>query len=175
MLKIKNISIAFGLWLLCILQISAQDIDPKYEAIFIYNFTKNIGWPREDGHSNFIIGILGNGDIVKEMQLMASLKSVGDRTIKVKVFENIESIEHCHILFITKEQSNQISIAREKLKGMSTLYITESLGMAQNGSDINLVSKVNKVIFELNTKNLENNRLKISNTLLKLANKIFTN
>ncbi|MBU1014016.1 MAG: YfiR family protein [Bacteroidetes bacterium] len=175
MQKIKNIIIALGAFLFFTAQIKAQVIDSKYEALFIYNFTKNIEWPRNDGHSEFIIGVLGNGEIVTELQLMASLKMVGDRKITIKVFDNNEKIEHCHLLFITKKLSGQISVAQQKLKGMSTLYVTESPGMAQNGSSINLVSKVNKIVFEINTKNIKENGLKISNSLLSLADKIIEN
>jgi hypothetical protein len=175
MYKLKNITIALGFFLLFAVPVKAQVIDPKFEALFIYNFTKYIEWSKTDGHSDFIIGILGKGDIVTEMQLMASLKLVGDRKIIIKVFDNSENIEHCHILFITKNQSAQIPVAKQKLAGMSTLYITESPGMAQNGSGINLVSKVNKVVFEVNTKNLKDNNLEISSTLLHLAYKVFEN
>lgn len=173
-IKIKFIA-ALSFIILIIAPIKAQVIDTKYEALFIYNFTKYINWPRTDGHDDFIIGILGQGDIVKEMQLLASQKLVGDRKIIIKVFENTESIEHCHLLFITKKQSSQISVARKKLMGMSTLYITESSGMAQNGADINFVSKVNKVVFELNTKYMKENNLQFANTLISLADKVFEN
>lgn len=175
MQKIKNLIIALGVFLFFTTQIKAQVIDSKYEALFIYNFTKNIEWPRNDGHSEFIIGVLGKGDIVNELQKMAASKMVGDRKIIIKIYETIENIEHCHILFISKKQSTQITIAQQKLAGMSTLYVTESPGMAQNGSGINLVSKVNKIVFEINTKNLKQNSLKISNSLLNLADKIIEN
>jgi len=151
---------------------NSQVLDPKYEALFIYNFTKYIEWPRSDGHSDFIIGILGNGDIVKEMQQMAALKTVGDRHIVVKLFENPEDIEHCHLLFITKKFSVNLFEARAKLKGMSTLYIAESPGMAQYGADINFIGKVNKIVFEVNTKYLEENNLKMSSLLKNLAYKL---
>lgn len=175
MQKFRNITVVLGFFLLCVAPVKTQVIDPKYEAIFIYNFTKFIDWPRTDGHSEFIIGILGQGDIVNEMQLMASQKLVADRKIIIKIFENAENIEHCHLLFITKKQSSQLSVARQKLSGMSTLYITESYGMAQKGADINLSSSVNKVSFEINTKYLKENNLKVANALLNFADKVFEN
>lgn len=165
----------FGFLALFTAHANAQILDPKYEALFIYNFTKYIDWPRTDGHSDFIIGILGNGDIVSEMQQMVVLRTVGDRKIVVKIFEKPENIEHCHLLFITKKFSGSLQAARTKLKGMSTLYITESPGMAQNGADINFIGKVNKVSFEINTKFLNENKLNIANTLFRLADKIFEN
>lgn len=169
MYKLKNITIALGFFLLNIAPVHAQVIDPKYEAIFIYNFTKYIEWPRADGHSEFIIGILGQGDIVSEMQLMASQKLVGDRKIIIKVFENAENIEHCHLLFITQKKSALLSVAQQKLAGMTTLYVTESPGMALKGADINFISKVNKILFELNEKTMELHNLKVSSDLKKFA------
>ena len=169
MYKLKNITIALGFFLLNIAPIQAQVIDPKYEAIFIYNFTKYIEWPRVDGHGEFIIGILGQGAIISEMQLMASQKLVGDRKIIIKVFENAENIEHCHLLFITKKQSALLAVAQQKLAGMTTLYVTENPGMALKGADINFISKVNKVLFELNEKTMEQHNLQVSSDLKKFA------
>lgn len=173
MRKIRYIISMFGLLTLFTAHANAQILDPKYEALFIYNFTKYIDWPRTDGHSDFIIGILGNGDIVGEMQQMSVLRSVGDRKIVVKIFEKPENIEHCHLLFITKKFSGSLHTARTKLKGMSTLYITESADMAQNGADINFIGKVNKISFEINTKYLGENNLQMSSTLKNLADKVF--
>lgn len=173
--KAKYIISFIGLLALYIIPAKAQVLDPKYEALFMYNFTKYIDWPRTDGHPDFIVGILGKGDIVTEMQQMAALKLVGSRKIIVKVFDNPDNIEHCHLLFITKKFSGSLPAAREKLKGMSTLYITESPGMAQNGADINFIGKVNKIVFEINTKYLGENNLQISSTLKNLADKVFEN
>jgi hypothetical protein len=174
----KNIKIVISIFCFIALfsaNAKAQILDPKYEAVFIYNFTKYIDWPRTDGHAEFIIGILGNGDIVREMQQIAALKSVGDRKIVVKTFESAENIEHCHLLFITKKFSESLLTARSKLKGMSTLYITESPGMVQNGADINFIGKVNKIVFEINTKFFSANNLNIANNLLRLADKVYEN
>lgn len=169
MKKLKNIIIGFvGVFLLNV-SANAQVIDPKFEAIFIYNFTKYIEWPRADGHDEFIIGILGKGDIINEMQLMATQKSVGNRKIIIKVFANTENIEHCHLLFITNACANQLQVALQKLAAMNTLFVSESPGLALKGADINFISKVNKVQFELNEKSLESHNLKVSSDLKKFA------
>ena len=169
MKKIKILGFGLGFLFLYSVPSYAQKIDPKQEAIFVYNIVNFIDWPRADGHDDFIIGVLGKGDIVKEIQSMAFQKTVGDRKIIVKVFDDTVKLEHCHLLFITKSHSCCLQTARQKLKDMATLIVTEDKGMISNGADINFISRDNKIMFELNEKSLNAHNLKISNELKKFA------
>ena len=172
MRKIKFYLIGLTFLLLNNTYSKAQGIDPKQEAVFVYNLLRYIDWPRDDGHSDFIIEVLGKGDIVKEIQLMAAQKTVGDRKIIVKVYDDTAKLEHCHLLFITKSHSCCLQKARQKLKDMSALYVTEDKGMISKGADINFIVRDNKIMFELNEKSLNAHNLKMSNELKKFAVKV---
>lgn len=100
---------------------------------------------------------------------MAFQKTVGDRKIIVKVFDDTVKLEHCHLLFITKSHSCCLQQARQKLKGMTTLNVTEDKRMIPSGVDINFISRDNRIMFEMNAKSMEARNLKISNDLKKFA------
>ena len=56
-----------------------------------------------------------------------------------------------------------------KVKGKSTLVVTDKSGMAKQGASINFVSIDNKQKFELNKSNLAKMDLKVSSSLVQLA------
>lgn len=161
--------LSLGILLLLTVTINAQELNQKQEALFIYNILRHVDWPRDDGHGEFIIQVLGKGDIIKEIQAMASQKTVGDRKIIVKVYDDPKQLEHCHLLFLTKSHTCCLQQARQKLKNMSTLFVTEDKGAISLGSDINFIGTGDKIMFEMNENSMKENNLKMSKELKKLA------
>ncbi len=51
----------------------ADDIsrEDQIKAVFIYNFTKYIQWPESDTSEVFIIGVLGNSNLVIPLRRIA--------------------------------------------------------------------------------------------------------
>jgi hypothetical protein len=142
----------------------------KIKATFIYNFTKYIDWPEKYKEGNFVIGVLGTTSFYNELASLLSTKSVGGQKFEIKSYTNSESVSNvCHILFITAENSAALPDVLKKLKGKSTLIVTEKSGMAKQGSGINFVVDNNKQRFELNKSNVEKYNLKVSSTLATLA------
>jgi hypothetical protein len=70
------------------------------------------------------------------------------------------------------ENSAMLPDVLKKMKGKSTLIVTEKLGLAKQGSAINFIIENNKQRFELNKSNIEKYNLKVSSTLEALAIKV---
>ena len=142
----------------------------KVKASFIYNFTKYIDWPDKYKEGNFVIGILGTSTFYNDLTTMLSTKTVGKQGFEIKSFTTAESLSGiCHILFVPAENSAMLPDVLKKLKGKSTLIITEKPGLAKQGSAINFVVENNKQRFELNKANVEKYNLRVSTTLSALA------
>ena len=142
----------------------------KVKASFIYNFTKYIDWPDKYKQGNFIIGVLGTSSFYNDLTTMLSTKTVGNQIFEIKSFTNAESVSGvCHILFVPAENSSMLPDILKKLKGKSTLIITEKPGLAKQGAAINFVVQDNRQKFELNKANVEKYNLKVSTTLSALA------
>ena len=142
----------------------------RVKASFIYNFTKYIDWPEKYKEGNFVIGILGTSSFYNDLTSMLSTKTVGAQGFEIKSFTSAESITGtCHIIFVPAENSNLLPEVLKKVKGKSTLVITEKPGLAKQGAAINFVVQENKQKFELNQKNVEKCNLKVSTTLTALA------
>ena len=142
----------------------------KIKATFIYNFTKYIDWPEKYKEGNFVIGVLGTTTFYNDLAALLSKKSVGDQKFEIKNYTNSESVSTvCHILFIPAESSGQLPDVLKKLKGKSTLIVTEKNGLAKQGSGINFVVDNNKQRFEMNRNNVEKYSLKVASALTALA------
>jgi hypothetical protein len=100
---------------------------------------------------------------------MAKTKKVANQSLEIQKFDAVGDISKCHILYVSKNKSHDISSVVSKVKPNSTLIITAKQGLVDRGSGINFVVKNSRQKFELNKKNLENKKLKVSANLESLA------
>lgn len=150
-----------------------SNTNSKIKAVFLYNFTKYIDWPDKYKQGNFVIGVLGTTSFYNDLSALVHNKKVGNQEFEIKSFTNAESVSGlCHILFIPAENSALLPEVLKKMKGKSTLIVTEKLGLAKQGSAINFIVENNKQRFELNKSNIEKYNLKVSSTLEALAIKV---
>lgn len=147
------------------------DTNSKIKAVFLYNFTKYIEWPSEYKNGNFVVGILGNSTaLFKELSLMSKTKKVASQDFEIKIYSSTEEIkEKVHMLYIPDESAGNLNNAVQKLRGKSTLIVTETPGLSVQGSGINFVIVANRQKFELNKSNVEGHNLKVSKSLEDLA------
>ena len=145
----------------------------KIKATFLYNFTKYIDWPEKYKEGNFVIGILGTSTFYNDLTTLLSTKTVGSQKFEIKSYTDVKSVAGvCHILFVPIENSAILPDILKKMKGKSTLIVTEKSGLAKQGSAINFVVENNKQRFELNKMNTTKYNLKVSSTLEALAIKV---
>ncbi|MEY3417872.1 MAG: hypothetical protein RL060_1984 [Bacteroidota bacterium] len=171
MFYLRYICIATALLYVSLLDVCAQDVNSKIKAIFIYNFTKYIEWPENQKQGDFVIGVLGNNNpnLIKELEKMAALSKIGSRSFVVKVYNNVEEIGKCQLLFITAEKSSSITAAAQKIAKNNTLVIGENAGLIKKGAVINFVYQENKQKFELSKSNAERSGLTVSSSLVNMA------
>ena len=146
------------------------DTNAKIKAVYIYNFTKYIEWPSDSKSGEFTIGILGDNDaLYTELEKMSKVKKVSNQSFAIKKIESINNVKNPHILYIPNASSTELNQAVAKLKGKSTLIVTEKPGLARQGSAINFIFEGNKQKFELNKSIAESHNLKVASTLEDLA------
>lgn len=145
------------------------DTNAKIKAVFIYNFTKYIEWPQTYKEGAFTIGVIGETSLYSELVKMTETKKVANQTLEVKKFISPSEITKCHILYICRDKSGNLSEILKKVKSNSTLIVTEENGLMDKGAGINFVIKENRQKFELNKGNVERYKLKVSSNLEALA------
>jgi len=145
------------------------DTNSKMKAIFIMNFTKLSDWPQPYREGDFIVGVIGESPLYSELTKMAKTKKVANQSLQVKKFNTISDIDKCHILYVSQNKSREISAVVDMVRPYSTLIITEKEGLVEKGAGINFIIKNNRQKFELNKKNVEKYKLKVSSNLEALA------
>ena len=137
----------------------------RHKTVFIYNFTKYFEWPTKP--DEFRIGVLGNDeDLIKELEKLASVKTVGSLSIKIMKFANISDIIQTEILVVDYKKNPELKVLKIN-KG--TLVVTE------NDPDLNnimlafITKENNKLGFALNEINIQKSELKMSEMLKELA------
>src|SRR5687768_3688541 len=148
----------------------AQD-RPIHEvySMMVFNFTKYVQWPDHTATGEFVIGVIGNGDVYKTLEAWYGGKPRGTKTYVIKKFNNSSEVTDCHVVFIDKSKSGEFEEINSKVKGKGTLIITDKNGLGERGSGINFKTIDNKLKFELNQKALEASNLKVSGALSSMA------
>jgi hypothetical protein len=145
------------------------DTNAKIKAVYIYNFTKYIEWPKDYRETSFVIGVLGDTPLYSELEKISATKTVFEQRIEVKKFTSASDLNKCHILYIASGSKEPFSSVVSKIQSFSTLIVTDTPGMAAKGSAINFVIMANRQKFELNESNAVKYNLKVSNSLEALA------
>jgi len=148
----------------------AQD-RPVHEvySMMVFNFTRYVQWPDQATGGEFVIGVIGNGDIYNTLQGWYGGKPRGSKTYVIKKFNSAAEVTACHVLYIDKSKSAEFEAANNKVKGNGTLVITDKNGLGERGSAINFKTVDNKLKFELNQKAVDAANLKVSGSLSSMA------
>lgn len=140
----------------------------KFQAVFIFNFYKQMDWPSDYKGSDFVIGVLGTSDVTPMLEKLTVSKS-GKTNFVISKFNSSSSITKCNMIFIPASQSDQFSVVQKKLAGTSTLIITEKPGLGGKGAAINFVEINDRLKFELNVSAISKARIQVSDMLKSLA------
>lgn len=142
----------------------------KFQAVFIFNFYKQMEWPPEYSGSEFVIGILGKSDVKPMLETLTTSRSEGGKTrFVIKQYNSVNEIGKCNMLYVPSNESSQFNAVLSKLQGTSTLIITESDGLGGKGASVNFVKINQRYRFELNEAAVRKSKILVSDMLKTLA------
>jgi hypothetical protein len=136
----------------------------QIKAMFVFNFTKYVEWP-ESKSDVFTIGIIGECEIIQPLEKIALQKKVGDKKITIKKL-SLDDEEVCDIIIVANSKVHKLDVIEKKYAGKGVLIISDE---SSRSAAINLVTRDNKVRFEINQSLAKNGGVKISSQLLALA------
>jgi len=158
-------------------------VAPEYvlKAAFLCKFALFVKWPTNafpDVKTPITIGVLGSDPFGKSLDEVARNEIV-QRKLVVEHYSSVESIINladeknkiCHILFVSQSESGKLGKIFAGLKGRHILTVGETDGFCQNGGIIQFVVVENKVRFIVNQDAAKAAKIKLSATLLDLAEK----
>lgn len=145
--------------------------EPHVKAAFVFNFVKFVEWPAgafNDDGAPIIVGVVGEDSTSSAIGQTINGKTANGRRLLIKRFPNFKAITHCHILFISTTQKDNIRQILAAV-GPGVLTVGETERFAEVGGIINFTIIDNKLRFEINPAAAERSGLRISAKLLSLA------
>lgn len=131
---------------------------------------KYVEWPETQGKEDFVVCILGNSPIQKELAALASTKKLKGRNIVIKTINKPEEAAGCQLLYLPSSKSRNIKVLKKQMLSKPILIVAEREGLAQKGAELSFVTLDDDALtFEINKKEIELHQLKISPQLIELG------
>lgn len=137
------------------------------QAIFIYNFLRQIEWPASSIGDKYVIGILGESSIYDYLKKYTADRMVSNKSIEVVKYSSVDQISKCQVLFITYGKSSLTSTISQKYKGI--LLIGEKSGTLNQGAIIEFTVVDGKLRYKINEGNAKAQQLYISSSIVNMA------
>jgi hypothetical protein len=144
----------------------------KFKSLFISKFASSIEWPSAYKQGDFIMAVINDDALAKNLEIMANTKSINSQKVVVKTYTSAADVERCHVIYIAGKTASEVEPYAKKALSYSSLIITEGPGMVDKYSAINFIVSGNLIKYEMNRKLFKDQELVVSNSLEKLATRV---
>ena len=151
---------------LCWFTKSANAQEAKFYALFVAKFSDYIQWP--NAKPPIIIGVYRNQEIISELEGFTSKK----QNIQIATINSVQEVNKCQIVFLGDAKKNEFESIRASIDKKEILLVTENEAFAERGAAISFYLDGTKLRFKLNRQTIETQNLKVSGSLLSLADVI---
>ena len=142
----------------------------EVKAAYIFNFAKFTQWPEIHANKNLLtMCIVGEDPFGMAMDELNN-KKVQGKTFKARSIRQEQDLNTCDILFISTSEKWRIKQVIKAVSNFNILTVSDIPGFAHYGGIIELVSRNNRIMFDINIDASKRAGLKISANLLKIAN-----
>lgn len=159
----------FMTFVVALVSLLAQAQMSQFQALYIYNFAKNIGWPAEDASKELVITVIGDNGLAAELSKLAASKAIGSRKVVVKESATTTGLQKSDIVCLGESKSSQIASLVSAQDGNKNLIVSCKKGQCAQGACISFLSEGGKLKFEVSNKNILKRGLQVSQKLLQLG------
>jgi signal transduction histidine kinase len=159
-MALRHCFLLFSFWVISLSAIADPVDRQSLTVAYIYNFAKNVEWPKQSLRGEFQIGVYGEvGTSLKSaFDLLEENNKVNGLPIRVHYINDFKSINSLQLLYVIDLGPGLINDFYQTLDGAPVLLVT------QNSTDqslvmINLLDQGSKIRFEVNKSNLINQGL----------------
>jgi hypothetical protein len=145
---------------------------PQFVSNSLVVFSKYVNWPINHKNGDFVITIIGDQSVYKELSNTSQNMTVGAQNITVRYFSKISELEgFSHIVFLSENSSGNFRKLLEKIGADNTLLVTSSDGLLLSGAGINFIPIDGLMKFEVSKNNINKRNLQIHSWLEKMSAK----
>lgn len=160
---------------LCLVALAAslaQAQMAKFQALYIFQFAKNVNWPVEDNDKPLVITVVGDKTLSQELKNIVNGKMVGARKISVMEAVTSSGLAKSDIVFLGESKGAQINQLVAAQSSNKVLIVSGTKGQCAQGAGIAFVADGGKLNFEIHEGNIHKNGLKVTSKLTTLGKKI---
>lgn len=142
------------------------------KSVLLFNLAQFVEWPAaafDTPTSPIVIGVLGENVFGNSLEKVIEGEVVQNCKLAVRYHRRAAEVETCHILFISRSESNRMQAILTQLKGKPILTVSDNEYFAVRGGTVRFFSEKNKVRLRLNVPAIEASRLKMTSKLLRIA------
>ncbi len=150
---------------------SAPPSEYQVKAAFLFNFAKFVQWPPNafgDANTPYVIGVLGQDPFGSYLDETVRGERLNGRPLVVQRYRHASEIRQCHVLFISRSESDHLDQIISSLKYRKILTVTDAAG-GNGGVVIRFVTEGNRIRFKIDVQAAKIADLTISSKLLRLA------
>ena len=106
-------------------------LEYRLKAAFLYNFARFVEWPggSQDQNGEAIVsGILGDDPFGPILESTIRGKNVDGRQLRVKRMEHVAETGSCHLLFISRSQTQHLAEILRRVPDRAILTVGDSEG-----------------------------------------------
>jgi hypothetical protein len=143
----------------------------QVKAAFLFNFAKFVSWPPHafpDANTPFVIGVLGRDPFGSHLDDTVRGERINNRQLVVRRYHSAAEINNCHVLFISRSESDRLDQIVAALKNRTLLIVTDADG-GKGGVIIRFVTEGNRIRFKIDAEAAKSANLTISSKLLRLG------
>jgi hypothetical protein len=160
----------------CPAHAAAELVRSEYEvkAAFLHKFALFVEWPAQppgEAPLPLVVGVLGQNPFGTNLQAVLSSKTVRGRPLTFRHFQRVdEAIKTgCHLLFIAPSEKGRLQSVLTALRSRPILTVSDTPGFGELGVMINLLTRDNRLGFEINQGAAGEAGLRLSSQVLDLA------
>jgi hypothetical protein len=144
----------------------------QVKAVFLFNLAQFVEWPAKafpEPGAPLIIGVLGEDPFGSYLDETLRGESVRSRPLMLQRYRRVSEIKVCHMLFISRSESDRLDQIFATLRGRNVLTVGDADDFISRGGMIRLVTEKNKIRIRINVGAVRAAGLTISSKLLRLA------
>jgi hypothetical protein len=151
--------------------LSAPPNEYQVKAALLFNFVKFVEWPPNafaDANTPFVIGVLGQDPFGSYLDDTVRGERWNGRPLVVQRYRSAGELKNCHVLFISRSESDRLDQILASLKYRKILTVTDAAG-DNGGVIIRFINDGNRIRFKIDAQAAKTASLTISSKLLRLA------